>query len=165
MVILAAALLALSLAFPEGGKAPVEDSAAFARYCNPVFRFCVKYPESLLPHQQVLPDSSGIGLQPYDRSALVTVRGDRQAAGKTPRTYFAEQLDALTPLQGQLSLLDTLYGDDYYEAYFTWQTESIFHQAFFFDEYCVIMIARVPTNRPILLKQIREEVKLEFENR
>ena len=135
------------------------------RYCNEEYAYCVRYPGSLFPYKQLLPDSSGIGLQPYDRSALVTVRGDRQAAGKSPQTYFGEQLQALAPLQDRMTILDTLYGDDYYEAYFTWQTESIFHQAFFFDEYCVVMIARVPTDRPMLLKQIRREVQLEFEDR
>lgn len=133
------------------------------RYCNEQFSYCVRYPGSLFPFKQILPDSSGIGIQPYDRSALVTVRGDHAAAGLTPRSYFSEQLNALSSLQSEISILDTLYGDDYYEAYFTWQTESLFHQAFFIDDYCVIMIARVPTDRPRLLKQIREEVRLEFE--
>lgn len=156
--------LAVWLVLHAAGAAPRE--AGFAeRYCNEQYAYCVRYPGSLFPHKQLLSDSSGIGLQPYDRSALVTVRGDRQAAAKTPRAYFQEQLQALAPLQGQLNVLDTLYGADYYEAYFTWQTESIFHQAFFFDDYCVIMIARVPTSRPNLLKQIRAEVQLEFEAR
>ena len=162
---MAAALVALFLAFYEAKKTPRESHKLSERYCNSLFHFCVKYPESLLPYRELLPDSSGIGLQPFNRSALVTVRGDRTAAGRSPRAYFQEYQNTLASLQKPLNILDTLYGADYYEAYFTWQTESLFHQAFFFEDYCVIMIVRVPIDQPLLLKQIRSEVQLEFEQR
>lgn len=142
-----------------------DDTALAERYCNDQYSFCVRYSGSLLPHQQLLPDGSGIALQPYDRSALVTARADTTAFGQKPREYFGHYLETLSALEGPTVILDTLYGDDYYEALFTWQTQSVFHQAWFFDKHCVIMIVRTPANRPQLLKQIREEVRLEFGSR
>jgi|FLYL01.1.fsa_nt_gi hypothetical protein len=135
------------------------------RYCNERFGFCLKYPESLLPHRQELPGGIGIGLQPYDRSGLVTARADVYGANYSPREYFAAQLAVLPATSQGISIIDTIFGADYYEALFTWEDESLFHQAFFFDTHCVVLIARVPLSKPWLLRRIREDVKLEFPRR
>lgn len=140
----------------------VSGNVLIERYCNEHYRFCVKYPESLLPHRQELPDGTGIGLQPYDRSALVTARADVRGAHYEPRAYFFAQLAVLPEGRQELSVIDTIFGTDYYEALFAWEQQSVFHQAFFFDTHCVVLIARAPLSKPWLLKRIREDVKLEF---
>lgn len=149
--------------FTEGNDKRLQAPAE--RYCNRSFNYCVKYPGSLLPHKQELPGSSGIALQPADRTALVTVWADTAAAGQSPKIYFERYLNRLPGGGDDLIIFDTIFGADYYEAYFNWQSESLFHQAFFFERYCVSLIARVPGNHPWLLQRIREEVRLEFPER
>jgi hypothetical protein len=153
-------ILSLPVFLLSAGGENTGTPAAVAQYCNSTYNFCVKYPESLLPVRHLLPDDGGIVLRPQDELSEVTVSGIPSAPGIAPQALFEA---ALKKFPGEVTVISSAFGDDYYEAYFLHGSVSYFHRGFFFQNHYIRLAARVPVSRPWLMERLKEDVVVKFD--
>lgn len=155
-------ILSLPVLFLTSGYEKSQTPLTVGQYCNSTYNFCVKYPESLLPVRKLLPDDSGIVLRTEDELSEVRVSAVPGAPAIAPQALFEA---ALKKFSGEVTVISSAFGDDYYEAYFldAGAGTGYFHRVFYFPRHYIRLVARVPVSRPWLIERLKEDVIVQFD--
>lgn len=158
--------LCLLLAMSGFSSQPMTDSTNpppdQGRYCNERFNFCSEFPDLTFPFQADFHDGDGILLRSEDGFAEATIAGYRQFEGRTSKEIYHHAVNKLAAEGERIMHLNSLFGEDFYEAFFMVGRKQYYHQAFLFDGYVVRLSISVPINQPMLLQNLRQIVTLEF---
>ncbi len=128
--------------------------------CNETFRFCVKYPPSLLNHQNIQSDLEDIYLNTFDGLSSVTVEVKTTYELLEPRQLYDRTLLRITGSEKKPTFVTTVFGDDYFEAFLVWDIENYFIRSYIFRSYYIQMIIRTPVNKTEIMSRLREDVDI-----
>jgi len=155
-------LLSLPVLFHSAGYEKSQTPRAVHQYCNSEYNYCVKYPESLLPLKEEFTDGTGIRLKTKDQLSDVSVRAIPSQPGKTPKALFEA---ALEKFSGEITVISSSFGDDYYEAQFLDVTggANYLYRVDYLPNHYIRLVARVPAGRPWLIERLKEDVVVQFD--
>ena len=157
-----AIIMGLPLLFVGVRKESKSYSHSKAQYCNTRFEFCVNYPAPLLPEQRVSDNDDGVILKTTDRSSQVSVYGSFNVFKWTPKDLFEFTIKELPGGGGDIKVLTSLFGDDFYECAFLHGTSQYYHRGYFVKDRYVQMVAQTPVNRPEMMSRLREDVTVQL---
>lgn len=149
--------------FPQfAGYRYTPETDVATNHCSSTYNFCVNYPASLLPVKELLPDDTGIRLKTRDLSSEVTVQAIPGHPGMTPKALFEATLEKIS---GEVTVISSAFGDDYYEAQFLDVTggANYLHRVDYLPKHYIRLIARVPAGRPWLIERLKEDVTVQFD--
>ena len=131
-------------------------------WCNPNYNFCVKYPVSLLPLQNLLAYGEGVLLKTNDALSSVNVFAAPLPSGLTPQELYANTLLTITGTTERPAFQTTIFGDDYHVAFFMWENNSYYQKSYFYKSYYIVMLFTTQVNKPELMTRLREDVELQL---
>lgn len=131
-------------------------------WCNEAFRFCVKYPASFLTHAETKINNEGIELRTYDGLSSVSVDVNPSYEILDPRELYNRVLVRITGTQEKPLFVTTVFGDDYYEAFFLSGLESYFLRSYIFRNYHILLTIKTPVNKPEIMTRLREDIDIQL---
>jgi hypothetical protein len=135
---------------------------SISNYCNTRFDFCVLYPSGILPFQEVSPNDDGIILKTKNGQSEVNVHGSYNIMQWKPNDLFEFTVNSMTEDKDGAKILSTVFENDYYESFFIFENNNYFLRSFFVDDYYVSLVVKVPVDEPLLMEQLRKEVKVTY---
>jgi hypothetical protein len=131
-------------------------------WCNQPFRFCVKYPASLLPSEENILNNDGVILKSFDGYTSVTASGHAINEPLSTRALYDQIVAKITESNQKPSFVSNIFGDDFFEAFFIWGDDSYFLRNYLFRNYYILVVMKSRVNKPELISRLREDIDIQL---
>lgn len=130
-----------------------------SNYCNSRFDFCVIYPATVLPNQEVSVNDDGVILKTAEGKAEVNVFGSYNITNWSPQELFEFSINSLVENKKEkVEIYSSTFGEDYYECYFEIGNNNYINRSYFVKDYYISLMIKVPKDEPILYQKLLDEV-------